>query len=215
MLPKHLNKHVFLFVNKWDDLQSPPDLNKPQDTCPQIFPRTVNSASTLPPDWLPSDQGRNNVSDGAVEVCQHLLNRSSNGQLLTQVFSTTHLLPVLTDDLSQFLAPGERRGNQEATARHVQSRRRLPGMFRCPPNILTTSLLSITYTCAWWEWKAPSSQSWFRRHWKQKNVDKTNCFWLPLQSRLGPGACTYFYLTTFPLKIITAQSYLDLRLVPH
>lgn len=120
-------------MNRWGGLQSPPDQDKQQDAHPQTLPRKASPASAPPPDWLPSDQGRNDVGDGAVEVRQHFFNRPGNGQLLAQVFGTTHLLAVLADDLGQLLAPGERRGSQEATESGVRSRRHLLGMLRWLP----------------------------------------------------------------------------------
>lgn len=69
-------------------------------------PHPARCLSQAGPPPLPGHQGRDDVSDGAVQLRQHLLHRARDRQLLAQVFSPADLLPVLPDDLRQLLAPG-------------------------------------------------------------------------------------------------------------
>lgn len=80
-----------------------------------------------PPLELPGDQGRNDVSDCATKLSQHLLNGPWNGQLLAQVFGTAHLLTVLADYLGQLLAPEKkRRGSGEVNEGQGTAREACP-----------------------------------------------------------------------------------------
>ena len=67
----------------------------------------------------PGHQGGDDVSDGGVDLSQHLLHGAGDGQLLAEVLGSADLLPVLPDDLRQLLTPErEPQGPREGHGLH-------------------------------------------------------------------------------------------------
>lgn len=152
--------------------------------------KNITITTITRPFLLPGDQGRDDIRDGGVEVSQHLLNGPWNGQLLTQVFGTTHLLPVLADDFSQLFTPEERRGSQESKeARRKLQRTCIPTGYhflmkpRCGQDRLFTFLLLTNYTCIF-RWKMAVDKSiMLRNHCNS-----------PVNDVLAPRSCDPWYM---------------------